>query len=192
MVDGRPDPIRIDVGALVQRSVASLYAHLVTRPTGRAVRLAIETQLAEAGEPTVSLIDLTEVTILDFSCADEVVAKLLQRFLDADRPRNAFFVFRGVQVRHRDPMEAALERQSLVAVAQREDGRFELLGPASAAERTAWARIERAGHIPAADREEQFREAELRSGLSRILSRRLVFEAAGTGDLVALSRLVVS
>ena len=32
-----PDPIRIDVGSLVQRSVASLYAHLVTRPTGNEI-----------------------------------------------------------------------------------------------------------------------------------------------------------
>lgn len=192
MRDGRPDPIRIDVGALVQRSVASLYAHLVTRPTGRAVRLAIETQLAEAGEPTVSLIDLTEVTILDFSCADEVVAKLLQRFLEVDRPRNAYFVFRGVQVRHRDPMQAALERQSLVAVAQRDDGHFELLGPASIAERTAWDRIERAGHVPAGDRRQAFEGKELRRGLEGILSRRLVFESSETGDLVALSRLVTS
>ncbi len=190
MADRAPDPIRIDVGALVQRSVASLYAHLVTRPTGRAVRLAIETQLAEAGEPTVSLIDLTEVTILDFSCADEVVAKLLQRFLGADRPRNAFFVFRGVQVRHRDPMEAVLERQSLVAVAQREDGGFELLGPATPAERDAWHRVERAGRIPSDGRDHHFGDPNLSSGLAGILSRRLVFEAPGSGDLVALSRLV--
>lgn len=190
MVERAPDPIRIDVGALVQRSVASLYAHLVTRPTGRAVRLAIETQLAEAGEPTVSLIDLTEVTILDFSCADEVVAKLLQRFMGSDRPRNAFFVFRGVQVRHRDPMEAVLDRQSLVAVAQRDDGGFELLGPATAAERDAWHRVERAGRIPADGRAGHFADPDLRSGLKGILTRRLVFEAPGSGDLVALSRLV--
>jgi hypothetical protein len=189
VADGRPDPIRIDVGALVQRSVASLYAHLVTRPTGRAVRLAIETQLAEAGEPTVSLVDLTEVTILDFSCADEVVAKLLQRFLTADRPRNAFFVFRGVQVRHRDPMQAVLERQGLVAVAQRDDGDFELLGPASRDERDAWNRIERAGRVSRADFASQFDESGLREGVAGLLRRRLVFETA-TGDLVALSRLV--
>lgn len=185
-----PDPIRIDVGALVQRSVASLYAHLVTRPTGRAVRLAIETQLAEAGEPTISLIDLTEVTILDFSCADEVVAKLLQRFLGADRPRNAFFVFRGVQARHRDPMQTVLERQSLVAVAQRDDGSFELLGQASAAEREAWARIEQAGRIAAEQRAAHFAGGDAQAGLEALLDRRLVFETPGTRDLVALSRLI--
>ncbi|HCR04782.1 MAG TPA: hypothetical protein DIU18_06310, partial [Gemmatimonadetes bacterium] len=69
-------PIQIDVGSLVQRSVATLYSHLVTRPTGRAVRLAIESLLADAGDIALSLIDLSEVNVLDFSCADEAVAKL--------------------------------------------------------------------------------------------------------------------
>ena len=132
------------------------------------------------------------MTILDFSCADEVVAKLLQRFLGADRPRNAFFVFRGVQARHRDPMEAVLERQALVAVAQRDDGGFELVGPASPAERNAWSRIERAGRISSEVVREHFDDPELQRGLHGILSRRLVFEAPGTGELVALSRLVHS
>jgi hypothetical protein len=63
-------PIQIDVGSLVQRSVATLYSHLVTRPTGRAVRQAIESLLADAGDTAFSLIDLSEVTVLDFSCAD--------------------------------------------------------------------------------------------------------------------------
>lgn len=190
MRSGAPDPIRIDVGALVQRSVASLYAHLVTRPTGRAVRLAIETQLAEAGDPTISLIDLTEVTVLDFSCADEVVAKLLQRFLGPDRPHDAFFVFRGVQTRHRDPMEFVLERQSLVAVVQRDDGAFELLGGVTPEERDVWDRIEAEGRIRAAERRDRFGGSGGRRGVEGLLERRLIFEAPGSGDLVALSRLV--
>ena len=88
------DPIAIDVGDLVQKTVTSLYSHLVTRQTGRAVRMAIEAQLAELGEMSLSLIDLSEVTVLDFSCADEVVAKLIQRYQGSDSP-GVFFVFRG-------------------------------------------------------------------------------------------------
>ncbi len=42
MTDLPLDPIAIDVGHLLHRTVTSLYAHLVTRPTGRAVRMAIE------------------------------------------------------------------------------------------------------------------------------------------------------
>ena len=147
MPEPRPDGIRIDVSRLVQRSVASLHAHLVTRPTGRAVRLAIETQLAEVPDPAVSLIDLSDVSILDFSCADEVVAKLVQRYLPDDRPRNAYFVFRGVQQRHREPMEIVLNRQSLATVTQSEDGSFGLLGACSSAEEHAWQVLAERGRL---------------------------------------------
>ena len=112
------DPIAIDVGSLVKRTVTSLYSHLVTRPTGRAVRMAIENQLAGVGERSLSMIDLSEVTILDFSCADEVVAKLLQRYLEADA-HEAFFVFCGVHEPHRDQIQVVLERQNLAAVASK-------------------------------------------------------------------------
>jgi hypothetical protein len=170
--------VEIDVGGIVRRSVASLYSHLVTRPTGRAVRLAIETQLAEVGETAFSVIDLTEVTVLDFSCADEVVAKLLLRYMKDDRPREAYFVFRGLAELHRDPIEAVLERQGLCAVAQGPGGVFELMG----------ARSPEKGSV----RESQLGdllESGMSGALESLVGRRLVFRAR-TGDVHALSRLV--
>lgn len=182
-------PMQIDVSRLVQRSVASLYAYLVTRPTGRAVRLAIESQLAEAGERSCSLIDLSEVTVLDFSCADEVVAKLLLRYMEADRPREAYFVFRGVRDLHREPIEAVLERQHLAAVGQREDGAFELLGSRTEAEHAAWQAVEGPGRLEAEEVALALPAAEDRRALERLVERRLVFRES-SGRLHALSRLV--
>ncbi len=184
-----PDPIRIEVASLVRKSVASLYSHLVTRPTGRAVRLAIESQLAEAGEPTISLVDLSEVTILDFSCADEVVARLLKRYSEDDRPREAFFVFRGVQEWHRDPIEAVLERQSLAAVVQRDDGVGEILGTLDDAERQVWDFVEGEGSVPSERTDETFAAPGAREALARLIERRMVF-ADPAGGVHALSRLV--
>jgi hypothetical protein len=133
----------------------------------------------------VSLVDLSDVSILDYSCADEVVAKLLLRYLPTDRPRNAFFVFRGVQVRHREPMETVLHRQDLAAVAQAEDGRFDLLGARTPGEERAWDLLEEAGSLPAAAL-----GSESGDGLSRLLERRLVFRDHRAGHLHALSHLV--
>ena len=60
--------------AVLRTSLAAPYADLVTRPTGRAVRASIEQALdADAG---VALLDFTGVRLMDFSCADEIVAKL--------------------------------------------------------------------------------------------------------------------
>jgi len=184
-----PDPIRIEVAPLVRESVASLYSHLVTRPTGRAVRLAIEAVLAEAGEPTISLVDLTEITILDYSCADEVVARLLRRYAEADRPREAFFVFRGVQERHRDPIQAVLERQTLAAVSQREDGSAELLGTLDEEETAVWRLIEAEGRVASERSDDIFGNGSLRSAVDRLVDRRLIF-ADPAGGWHALSRLV--
>lgn len=181
--------VQIDVGRIVRRSVASLYSHLVTRPTGRAVRLAIETQLAEVGETAFSVIDLSEVTVLDFSCADEVVAKLLLRYLEEDRPRDAFFVFRGVGELHRDPIEVVLERQRLAAVAQTVEGPFELMGTRTEAEAHVWRLVENEGHLPGADWRNVVERAH-HDAMDRLVARRLVFRAPVSGDIHALSRLV--
>lgn len=185
MTDLPLDPIAIDVGDLVQRTVASLYSHLITRQTGRAVRLAIEAQLDGAGECSLSLIDLSEVALLDFSCADEVVAKLLQRY-EGGEGLEAFFVFRGVTEPHRDQIEVVLERQSLAAVAETDPGRYELLGTRSAAEERIWARLERSG-LMGRDELENGADHAVLDGLVR---RRLAFQSPITGRYHALSRLV--
>lgn len=184
------DPITIDVGGLVRRSVASLYFHLVTRPTGRAVRLAIESQLAEVDGIAVSLIDLSEVDVLDFSCADEVVAKLVRRYLCADRPGEAYFVLRGVGTPHRDPLEEVLRRQSLALVAETGERRFEVLGELSAVEGAVWRLLEQWGCIPAAEVGTLLREPEERDALGQLVRRRLVFQHPRSGDYHALSALV--
>ena len=184
----RSRSVEIDVGGIVRRSVTSLYSHLVTRPTGRAVRLAIETQLAEVGETAFSVIDLTEVTLLDFSCADEVVAKLLLRYMQDDRPREAYFVFRGLADFHRDPIEAVLERQGLATVAQGGPGRFELMGTASPAEAELWELVETRRTVRGPEIPDLVEPAGL-DALESLVGRRLVFRST-SGDVHALSHLV--
>ena len=139
---GNVVPFSFDLSVLVQRSVASLYSHLVTRPTGRALRLGIESQIGELGEACLSVLDFTQVVVLDYSCADEAVAKLLQRFLGPDRPADAYFVARGLGEQHCEPIEVVLERQRLSLVVERSGG-FDLLGYAAPLERAAWHVVER-------------------------------------------------
>ena len=70
----------IDVSVVLRGTVCDLYSNLVTRTTGAAVRGEIEAQLADLTGRSVNVIDFSHVTLLDFSCADEIVAKLLLRF----------------------------------------------------------------------------------------------------------------
>jgi len=185
------DPVSIDVGHLVRRNVASLYSSLVTRPTGQAVRLAIENVLAEeVGPVSLSIIDLSEVSIIDFSCADEVVAKLLLRYLGDGRPRDAFFVFRGMKELHRGPIEVVLERQALAIVAEGESGSFHLVGAVDPAEAEAWATLEGRGVVMEGEAEEVFFEPEARTALESLVQRRVVFRNPLSGDLWSLSFLL--
>ena len=143
MTDVPFDPIAIDVGEVLQRTATSLYAHLITRPTGRAVRMAIETRLEGAGRRSLSLIDFSEVVLIDFSCADEVVAKLLQKYRDDD-VHQAYFVFRGVSDDHWDAIESVVERHGLALVIERE-GDVELVGVLAERERQAFQAVKRRG-----------------------------------------------
>jgi hypothetical protein len=137
---GRVVPFSFDLSSLVRRSVATLYSHLVTRPTGRALRLGIESQIGSTGSVCLSVLDFTQVVVLDYSCADEAVAKLIQRYQADDRPADVYFVARGLGEQHRDPIDEVLFRHRL-ALAGEVEGEFMLLGSATDLERALWSRL---------------------------------------------------
>src|SRR2546421_12318293 len=84
----------IDVHAVLQETVSGVYTDLVTRTTGRVVREHIERAIA-AAEPAFAIarMDFTGVGCIDYSCADEIVAKLL-------RTRPAVLVLTGITDGH--------------------------------------------------------------------------------------------
>jgi hypothetical protein len=130
----------IDLGTVLRGAVCALYSNLVTRPTGAAVRTAIERAIAETGGRTVAVIDFSQVMLLDFSCADEIVAKLMLRYagaVDPDRAGDGYFLFRGLGEHHLDAVEAVLERHGLAIVAVL-DGVPTLVGDVDADARRAW------------------------------------------------------
>lgn len=193
--DPQLDAFSVDVRGLLDRNVANLYSHLVTRPTGRAVRMAIQEQLRELGSPALSLVDLSSVSVLDYSCADEVVAKLLlARRLpqqDGGIGRHVFFVFQGIGDHHREPIQEVLLRHELAAVARGGGAtRFELMGARSSEEAEAWRRVEEEGRIAAGRLPEAFAGPEGSRIVGRLAERGLVFQHPLSGDLLALSSLV--
>ncbi len=134
----------IDLTRMHRRTVTSFYSNLVTRPTGRAVRMGVESQLAEldAGRNLcLSVLDFSQVNVLDYSCADEIVAKLLLRYLAPDRPADAYFVARGLQDHHREAVNDVLERHRLLMVTLNADQTSGLLGASNPFERTCWSAL---------------------------------------------------
>jgi hypothetical protein len=166
----------IDLSSVLRRTVCDLYSDLVTRPTGAAVRLGIERQLAEMADPSLTVIDFSHVGLLDFSCADEIVAKLLLHYGADGAPREAYFLFRGVSDSHLDAIEAVLERHGLALVAQPSDGAPTLVGDVGDGERSAWDAVRRLGCALPAElaRELSLRPEEAEALLADLCRRRLV------------------
>lgn len=142
----------IDLSSLLRKSVCELYSNLVTRPTGAAVRCEIEQELDRIGERALTIIDFTHVKLLDYSCADEIVAKLLLQYVSVDTPRReVYFVFRGINESHMDAIEAVLKRHDLALVSQLADGAARLIGDIADDERSAWETMTRLGAAPTAE-----------------------------------------
>ena len=151
----------IDVSSMLRKSVCELYSNLVTRPTGAAVRSEIEQELDRIGDRALTVIDFSHVGLLDFSCADEIVAKLLLQYISTDAPRReVYFLFRGISEAHMEAIEAVLERHKLALVTQHADGETTVLGILGLEERRAWKIISELGAGAVADVAE-------RTGLSR-------------------------
>ncbi len=184
--------LSFDLSALVRRSVATLYSHLVTRPTGRALRLGIESQLEELGGPTLSILDFRQVVVLDYSCADEIVARLLRRFQAEDRPADVYFLARGVAERHREPIEEVLLRHGLALVAELDAGDVALLGDAPDFHRAAWGALERLrrAHAHQVAAALAASAADTAAALDALAGRRLALAARAQAPYVALTALV--
>ncbi len=139
----------IDLSRVLRQTMScELYSNLVTRPTGAAVRTEIERLLAAARERTLTIIDFTHVSMIDFSCADEVIAKLLLRYCAESPPQEAYFLFRGVTDDHWESIEAVLERHGLALAIEQADG-IHLVGVLTDEERVAWEAVARLGRTEA-------------------------------------------
>ena len=124
-------------------AVTTLYKRdLITRHTGRVVRSGVEGVVAEQGGQSLIVLDFQSVRIIDFSCADEVVAKLVLGAVEhADDGRESFFLFRGIEEHHLDTISFALQRRDLAATAQRSSGEPILIGTADEEQRQAWETV---------------------------------------------------
>ena len=144
--------MHIDLSFVLRQTLScELYSNLVTRPTGAAVRTQIEALLADSRERSLTVIDFSHVGMIDFSCADEVVAKLLLRYVAAERTdREEYFLFRGVTDDHWDAIETVLERHGLALVLETDDG-ARIVGMVNDGERVAWEKVYELGHAGAAD-----------------------------------------
>lgn len=172
-------PHTIDVCQVLRSAVNQNYGNLLTRDTGMAVRHQIERDLAAHREGGITSIDFSSIGMMDYSCADEVVAKLLILIQGDDPTRGGYVVFRGIGDEHLELVESVLKHHDLALVCLCEDGCARLIGRVSEAERRAWEMVRLRGRAVPADLADEFGFGEeiVASVLDDLSRRRLVRRA---------------
>jgi hypothetical protein len=169
----------IKLDHVLRETVATPYRDLVTRPTGAAVRSSIEQAIAEADAAT-TLLDFSSVGLVDFSCADEVVAKLLLR---VEPGSGHYLVLQGLREDHSEAIDHVLTHHSLaVLVVSPDQETPQVLGHLTSELQLALAAVHRLGQTTTA------RLADLllwtvdraTTALTSLTSLRLVRESDGT------------
>jgi len=165
---------RIDLKDVLARTVSSLYGDLVTRRTGEAVRSGIEAMLPDDDETAV--IDFGTVRLMDMSCADEIVGKLLL----AHGPAH-YFLLVGVHAAHEDALLPVLERHRLAVVAEDRTGTRKVLGYLPEQARRAFGFLADTGPAPSDEVAERLALAPevARAALQTLCDRRVVRECGG-------------
>jgi hypothetical protein len=138
---------RIDLSAVLRRTVCDLYSNLVTRPTGSAVRRELEATLEEIEGPSLTIIDFSYVGLLDFSCADEVIGKLLDRYQRVQHKPETYFMLRGLRDDHLEAIECVLERYDLALLVEDPRGTIHVVGQLEDDVRRVWELLVRHGRL---------------------------------------------
>jgi hypothetical protein len=119
--------MRVAVTDLFREATGGATAHLVTRETGAAVRAAIVERLQGLERGGVLTLDFSGVGIIDFSCADECLAKLVLR-LNAGEYGEKYLCLSGLGESQRENIQVALERKKLPALLLGSGSAWECLG----------------------------------------------------------------
>ena len=116
-----------DLDTILKEELKNGSNNLVTRPTGQVVRERIERDLEQAPEGTVIGLDFSKVGVIDYSCSDEIVAKLLSRLL-AGEYGEKYLMLTGMNDNQRENIEVALERKDLAIIGETSEGTRAVLG----------------------------------------------------------------
>lgn len=118
---------RYDLYKLLKDELGNGSKDLVTRPSGETIRRRIERDVEKEPEGTVIALDFSKIGVIDYSCADEIIAKLMSRLLSGEYG-DKYLLLAGLNENQEENIEVALERKDLAIVAEMRDGNRALIG----------------------------------------------------------------
>jgi hypothetical protein len=112
---------------LLKEELKNGSSDLVTRQSGQVIRERVEKDIVKEENGEIIALDFSKVGIIDYSCADEVVAKLISRLLSGEYG-DRYIVLTGLNENQKENIEVALERKELAVMVQMKDNKRVLLG----------------------------------------------------------------
>ncbi|MCX5718398.1 MAG: DUF4325 domain-containing protein [Nitrospirae bacterium] len=160
---------------LLKEELKNGSSDLVTRPSGQVIRERIERDIAKEKNGEVINLDFSKIEIIDYSCADEIVAKLISRLLSGEYG-DKYIVLTGLNENQKENIEVALERKELAVMVQMKDNEKILLGTLNNYLKETLNLILKKGKITASDLSESLKLPANTSGtrLLNLHKKRLV------------------
>jgi hypothetical protein len=118
---------KYDLYKFIKDELGNGSKDLVTRPSGQAIRERIEKDIEKEPDGAVVALDFSKIGVIDYSCADEIVAKLISRLL-SNEYGDKYLLLIGLNDNQKENIEVALERKDLAVMAEMKDGKRVVLG----------------------------------------------------------------
>lgn len=118
---------KFDLYLFLKEELGNSSKDLVTRPSGEKIRQRIERDMRKTPDGSVIALDFSKIGIIDYSCADEIVAKLVSRLLSGEYG-DRYILLIGLNENHKENIEVALERKDLSIMAEMRKGGRVVLG----------------------------------------------------------------
>ena len=118
---------KYDLYRILKEELKNGSSDLVTRPSGQVIRERIERDVEQEKDGTVVALDFSNIGVVDYSCADEIVAKLVSHLL-SNEYGDKYLMLTGLNENQRENIEVALERKDLPVMAEMRNGERVLLG----------------------------------------------------------------
>jgi hypothetical protein len=119
--------INYDLYKFLKEELGNGSKDLVTRPSGEKIRLRVERDMGKEPEGAVVALDFSNIGIIDYSCADEIVTKLVSRLLSGEYG-DRYLMLTGLNENQKENIEVALERKDLAVMAEMKNGDRLVLG----------------------------------------------------------------
>jgi hypothetical protein len=126
-IKGVKDMQTYDLYKLLKQELRNGSSDLVTRQSGQVIRRRIERDIENEKDGELIVLDFSRIGIIDYSCADEIVAKLVSRLL-SNEYGDKYLLLTGLNDNQKENIEVALERKGLAVMAELKNGERILLG----------------------------------------------------------------